>query len=205
MLLLPSKDTGSQQAASQTLWDQHPVPCLCRELCSSSRAELSLPSPILRMLVSRGGTQIEEAAQASRKGEGKAGTLPGSEALIATEQRSSGRREVALLQEVPQTRSGSVGEALLSFPSQGVSWRARCSPVPLGPPGLGSLGSHLPQGVYHLTTAPAAGPGFGHQPYLGMQSHFLQKTAFPPEKETVQSRQESCVTVLLLSVTGSQT
>lgn len=130
MLLLPSKDTGSLQAASQTPWDQHPVPCPCRELCSSSRAELSLPSPILRMLVSQGGTQIEEAAQTSRKGEGKAGTLPGSEALIATEQRSKGRREVALLQEVPQTRSGSVGEALLSFPSQGVSWRARCSPVP---------------------------------------------------------------------------
>lgn len=45
MLLLPSEDTGSQHTASQSPWDQHLVSCPCRKLCSSSRAELSLPSP----------------------------------------------------------------------------------------------------------------------------------------------------------------
>lgn len=73
------------------------------------------------------------------------------------------------------------------------SYRRETPPTPQAAPGLGSC--HLTPTLLAADTSPTC-----------IYSHTFYKNSFPPEKKkTVQSTQHSHMTVLLLSVTDSQT
>lgn len=166
--------------------------CPCREPRSSSRAELSLLSPgwtehpqLQRAGWSLGEGCRWEAAQAVRQGEGKAATLPGSEAFITTKQRyrhhlqgqeGGGFAPRGASDKEVQRTGGSPFLPRWSLGEQGAPLSPQASP------GLGSLGSYLPKGVLSPHHCSCSRSWLQPPTLPGEAIAFSTTIAFPPEK-----------------------